>query len=221
MTNPSSDVPAGGTAPGDERSGGIGRRGLIGGLALGGVVLGAGAAGGAVGSRAGGGQRRERLDIEIACLGPTMRNIKPDNVTDDGDFRNAFLVEGLIYPAGTIPGDGFIPVEEGAIGRWFCRGWFINSFARPQPHISSGHDYVFGLMSADEPIPRDTLCSTGIEGRDGRDLAWHRAVLGGTGNYVGATGELTQSMFAENASTFEDGALAPCFRLSFDLFLPG
>jgi hypothetical protein len=219
MTNPSNDVPAV-DPPDGERAGGIGRRGLIGGLAVGGVVLGAGAAGGLVGSRGGSGPRRERLDIEIACLGPTMRNLKPDNVTDDGDFRNAFLVEGLIYPAGTIPGDGFIPVEDGAVGRWFCRGWFINSSARPQPHLSSGHDYVFGLMSPDDPIPRDTLCSSGLEGRDTRDQPWHRVVTGGTGRYFGATGEHSQSFFAENASAFEDGGLAPCFRVAFDLLLP-
>lgn len=198
----------------------VGRRSLVGGLALGGVALGSGVAGGAVGSRTGVGFRRHRLAVEVACLGPTMRTAAPDNVTDDGDFRSMLLVEGLLFAPGTIPGDGFIPTVDAAIGHWICRGWFMNSAARPQPHLVTSQEYLFAVITPERLFPRDTISTTGIEGTDVRDLPFHRTVSGGTGRYVGATGEQQQSWFADNASLFSDGLPAPCFRVSFDLLLP-
>lgn len=221
-TNDPLDVEAGDVEPPASTVSGatVGRRGLVGGLALSGVALGAGAAGGVVGSRSGMSSRRQTLAIEVACLGPTMRNTDPSNKADDGDFRNAFMVEGLLFPQGTILGDGFIPVEDRSIGRWICRGWFINDSARPQPHISSTQDYVFARISAEQPFARDLITSAGIEGTDKRNVVWYRAVTGGTGKYFGAIGEHAQSFFAENATTFSDGFAAPCFRVEFDLLLP-
>jgi hypothetical protein len=198
----------------------LGRRGLVGGLALAGVALGAGAAGGALGARSSGGRRREKLAIEIACLGPTMRNINPDNRADDADFRNVFLVEGLLYPAGTIVGDGFIPIEADAIGHWFCRGWFINSAARPQPHIASSQDFCFGRITPENLFPRDVITSHGLEGTDTKEVPWYRPVIGGTGKYFGATGEEKQTFFSENATKFSDGFPGLNFRIEFDLLLP-
>lgn len=198
----------------------VGRRGLLGGLALGGVTLASGVSGGVVGARTGIGFRRHRLSVEVACLGPTMRTDVPDNRRDDGDFRSMLCVEGLLYPAGTIPGDGFIPTVDAAIGHWICRGWFINSAARPQPHLVTAQEYLFGVITPERLFPRDIISTTGIEGTDQRDLVFHRTVSGGTGRYVGAMGEQQQSWFAENASLFDDGYPAPCFRVSFDLVLP-
>ena len=200
----------------------VNRRGLIGGLAVGSVAIGAGVVG-AVASRAGAssGFRRERLVVEVACLGELWRESKRGNPKDDADFRGAFVIEGWIYPEGTIKGDGFIPREQGSIGRWFCRGAVLIDASRPQPHTYADTMYVFGTIRPERLFPRDTIQTMGLEGTSDRSQVCWRAIPGGTGKYVGATGEMGERIIATNTSLFSDGTNdpAPCWRCEFDLRL--
>lgn len=209
----------------DGRSGatgrsGVGRRTLLGGLAVGGVAV----AGGVVGSRtaSASGFRSERLAIDVACLGEMWREAMKANPADDGDFRAPFLVEGWIYPEGTIAGDGFIPREEGSIGRWFCHGYVAIDGSRPEPHVVSQQTYVFGTISEERLFPPDTLMSAGLEGTFDKSQRATRAIIGGTGEYLAATGQVVQEYISDNVSPFADGTDGPSpnFRFAFDLRIP-
>jgi hypothetical protein len=198
----------------------VNRRGLVGGLVLGSAALGAGAVGGLAGRvSARSGFRRKTLVVEVACLGETWSENVRGNPANDADFRGAYVIEGWIYPEGTIKGDGFIPREEGSIGRWFCRGAVLISASRPEPHTSANTAYYFGRITQDNQFPRHSLHSVGLEGTTDRSQTSWRAVVGGTGEYLGALGEMGEQLIAFNTSIFADGSgdPSPCWRSSFDL----
>ena len=206
-----------------DRPAGLNRRGLVRGLALGSVAIGAGVVGG-VASRAAAGTpfRRERLVVDVACLGETWRESTRANPASDADFRGAFVVEGWIYPEGTIKGDGFIPREEGSIGRWFCRGGALTDADRAEPHTSSNTLYAFGTIRPENLFPRNSLHTMGLEGTSDRTQTCWRAVAGGTGEWMGAIGEMGERFIATNTSPFAVGPNdpSPCWRCEFNLLLP-
>lgn len=201
----------------------IGRRRLLTGLAVGGAAVVGGVVGGVAVSTVGsGGFSRESLDLDVACIGETWRDVVPRNPADDSDFRFPFLVEGWMYPKGTVPSDGFIPTESGSVGRWFCRGWLILDGSRPEPHIVSAQEYVFGTISPESLFPPDNLASSGLEGTFLTTQPAARAVVGGTGVYMGAAGQVLQAGNGLNTSVLDDGSgeNAPNFVFSFDLLIP-
>lgn len=197
------------------------RRRLLSGFTLGGAAV-AGAAIGATATAAGASSfTEEQLVIEVACLGDTWREAVRANPSDDGDFKAPFSVEGWIYPEGTIKGDGFVPTDEGNIGRWICRGYVIIDSTRAAPHTSSTQDYVFTAITEENPFPTDMMSSIGLEGTNHREIIGTRSVVGGIGKYMGATGQVTQEWFADNTTLFAgDGLPSPCFRFAFDLLRP-
>jgi len=199
----------------------IGRRRLLTGLAVGGAAVVGGVVGGVASSAVGGGFHRESLQVDVACLGETWREVVARNPADDADFRYPFLVEGWIYPEGTIPPDGFVPTESGSVGRWFCRGWVLIDSTRPEPHVASVHEYVFGTISAERLFPPDNLSSSGLEGTMTSQQAT-RALIGGTGSYMGAVGQVLQAPNGFNTSLMADGSgePAPNFIFNFDLLIP-
>lgn len=197
------------------------RRRLFTGFALGGAA----AAGGIVGATAtaagASSFRDEQLVFEVACNGDLWREGVRANPADDGDFRAPFSVEGWIYPEGTIKGDGFVPTPDGSIGVWFCRGYVVIDSTRAEPHTCSHQDYMFGEITEQQPFPTTMMSSTGLEGTLIRDIINTRAIVGGTGDYLGATGQVTQQYISDNTTVLNGiGDPAPCFRFVFDLRLP-
>lgn len=200
----------------------VGRRRLLRGLALGGVAVGGGIVGaGAAVATTNDAWKRETVRFDVACLGHLWRWADISNPENDADFRTPFLVEGWIYPEGTIPGDGFVPTPERATGHWFCRGWTAIDDNRSEPHAASNHDYIMGEILEDRLFPPDTLASTGLEGTNGSQVGV-RAVIGGTGKYLGATGEVRQINNGFNTTVFADGSgdNAPNFVFEIDLLRP-
>lgn len=195
-----------------------GRRRLLAGVALGGAAVVGGVAGVTV-ARGGGWQRRA-MTMDVACLGHTWRQSMADNPSAPDDFRMPFLVEGSIYPEGTV-GDGFVPTNDGIIGRWFCQGWLLVHADRPEPHVSSRQVYVFGPITEDEQFPVDTMASVGLEGTS-TDQTATRVLVGGTGRYLGATGQVLEVINGANTTVLDDGTgdLAPNFTFEFDYFVP-
>jgi hypothetical protein len=192
----------------------------VSGLALGGVAVGGGAAGALVARSTGSaGFHKKSLTVEVACLGNMWREGVKSNPADEGDFRAPFLVEGWIYPEGTIKVDGFIPTEEGSIGRWFCRGYIVIDNQRAEPHGSTHQDFIFGTITRANVFPRDTMSVTGLEGTSARDQVALRAVIGGTGAYLGAIGQVGERLIAKNSTVFAPDNIehAPCFRFDFDI----
>jgi hypothetical protein len=163
-------------------------------------------------------RRRGDVVLDVACLGDTLA---PDfGAALDaaaGDLRGAgFFVEGLIYPAGTIPeGPGFDPASANATGTWLCRGWFILHPGRPLPHVISTQEYMLGIVSPENPTPENQLVSSGTEG--GVPLAM-RSVIGGTGRYRRARGEVAQYLIGTNTTILNAvGEPAPNLRFVFEL----
>lgn len=198
------------------------RRRLMTGLAFGGVAVAGGAVGAVAAPALGAGVRFERqtLSFDVACNGNLWRDVLPANPENDSDFRSAFMVEGYMYPLGTIPGDGFIPTPNGAIGTWFCRGWVIIDGDRPEPHVNSIQEYVFGDISDERLFPPDKLSSSGLEGTVTEQVST-RAVIGGTGKYMGALGQVTQAGNGVNTTVLRGTPdPAPNFIFEFDLLMP-
>ena len=198
-----------------------GRRTLLTGLAAGGVAGGIAGAAAATAIGSSGGLRRQQLSVDVACLGHTWRDVVPRTPANDADFRAPFAVEGWIYPAGTIPTDGFVPTENGSIGHWFCRGWLVLDGDRPEPHASTIQEYVFGSISETRLFPPDAMTSSGLEGTF-TDQSGTRPIIGGTGEYMGAIGQVIQTNNGTNTTVLDDGSgdPAPNFIFNFDYWVP-
>jgi hypothetical protein len=162
----------------------VNRRSILGGLLWGSV-------GAAVGSVLGPApaQAAEGPVIDMACQGDTFRFTPPPGGLPPHDFRgSAFSVEGLLYPAGTIPvGPGFDPTSATPIGTWLCRGWMLIMTARPTPTVISTQEYFLDGQIGDPArlFPVDQLCSSGLEGTGAEAVPPVRSVIGGAGRYSG------------------------------------
>lgn len=193
-------------------------------LRKGSVLAGAGAAsvavaGIAAGPAAAGGKRKVVYDV--ACLGETFRLLlHPDANPQAGELRGStFSVEGSIYRAGTISGTGFDPTTAEALGRWFCRGWFLINPERPEPHVITTQEYVLGQIRPNRLFPRSTLASSGLEGTFEAQTPI-RSLIGGTGEYAGATGVVLQHPKGTNTTRIVPlGIQAPNFQFEFQLRL--
>jgi len=170
------------------------------------------------------------LTVDVACLGPTVRitaapvldgaapALYDEEPLDPSDLAGSpFLAQGIIYPAGTIAGEGFIPTDEGSIGTWLCRGFFINGPQRPDPHMSTDQTFHFGALTFEDGIGNAMLATHGIEGAGGPAWEVNRLVTGGTGEYRGARGECRQTEIGRNSTLFPWGLPALNFRFDFDL----
>lgn len=159
-----------------------------------------------------------RLVIDMACLGNTFRfvPVPGDNMNDD--LRGApFSVEGNIYRGGTIKGDGFDPTKVKPSGTWVCRGWFMVAPGRATPDVITTQEYFLSApLGGKDSFIADQLVSSGIEGR-GTPV---RSVIGGTGRYAGARGEVLQHGLGTNTTDLWLGGVlgsAPNFRFEFRL----
>jgi hypothetical protein len=198
------------------------RRSLLAGLALGGAAVTGAVVGGGVASSGGIGFRKETLVLDVACVGSLWRDAPVRNPADEADFRAPFMVEGLIYPAGTIPESGFVPTAQGAIGTWFCQGWLILDNSRPEPHALTHQQFVLGTIDEGQLFPPDTLTSHGLEGTIATSQTATRSVVGGTGAYAGAIGRVAHRTNGFNTSVLADGTddNAPNYIEEFEFLLP-
>jgi hypothetical protein len=209
----------------DENSeqGAIDRRAWLGGAAVASIgVVGGAIAGAATASAqsSDGSTRREKLILDVACDGTTLREQAFPDPPDPGDRRGSpFSVEGWMYQADTVS-DGFILTEDEATGRWFCAGFFIQSAERPEPHINAQANFVLGSIAEGQLFPVDTLITYGLGGT-GSDERSNLAVMGGTGRHLGAMGQ-TQRWNAglNNTALFPNGGSSPNFRYEFELLYP-
>ena len=152
-----------------------------------------------------------RLTLDVACFGDTFRG-DFDGVAS-GERRGAtFFVEGAIYPQGAIPpGPGFDPSSAASmmLGHWLCRGWFIDHPGRPEPQSLRRRSTCCRSSRARNLPPPDTLVSSGVEGGI---LVSHRAILGGSGKYRHARGDVAQEVIGTNITVLPSGDNAPNFR---------
>ncbi|WP_080806355.1 hypothetical protein [Halomicronema hongdechloris] len=115
-------------------------------------------------------------------------------------YGNPFVTQGYIYPPGTLTdsngvlanGDPEFPDQ--VMGQWTCRGWFIGEGAATEtgPWVISHQLYSLG----DRPGSK-TLTSEGYELPE-PNVPFQRAIVGGTGPYRHARGQVTQTFLGFN-----------------------
>lgn len=125
---------------------------------------------------------------------------------DDGlpAFGNPFVVQGFIYPAGTLAGslynganpDGTPEFPDRVIGEWTCWGRFIGDGIRTAEAEWVMSTQVFSF-EPDSGYGPKTIVTTGYETVDG---TVERAVTGGTGEFVGAAGVQRQQVLGHNGT---------------------
>lgn len=204
----------------DERTPTWSRRRWLGGAAVAGAALATGAVGGAVASAQSSAiVRRERLVLEVACLGDTFRQADFADAPAPNDLRGSpFAVEGWIYPEGTIPGDGFVATDTDAIGHWFCSGFNIQHGERPEPHINASASFVFGRISESQLFPPDSLVTHGLGGTFEEGVDSLLPLVGGSGRYFGVLGQAGRRNLGKNNTVlYGVGVPAPNFLYTFDL----
>jgi hypothetical protein len=134
---------------------------------------------------------------DVACDARTFRLNKSGTLLD-ARRGDGFIVEGKIYPAGTIqpggtmdnPGPFDPDSAPGSIGKWICRGTFNSDIgdilkgAHPPLYSTQLHLFDNGNAFAHE----------GPEG-GAPEL---RVLTGGTGNFAGANGEVLEEPIGVN-----------------------
>lgn len=163
------------------------------------------------------------LELDVACLGDTLR-LAPAPAGEPVEgllgggllYGSSFLVEGNIYPAGTIEGPGFDPRNTPGSGHWLCRGWIMGRSERPVPGVLTTQEYLLATISGDDPFPADQLVSSGVEPDEtGQSVA--RSLIGGTGEFAGAAGVVIQIATGTNTTRILGRDPAPNFRFRFEL----
>jgi hypothetical protein len=116
-----------------------------------------------------------------------------------------FIVNGKVYPGGTIPSGvtGFDPDSApGSIGTWVCRGVFLADFAdifvTGSAALAFDTTQIF-LLDSDS----NAIFTEGMEGNVG--VTTHRTVTGGTGRYRMVVGTLKQETIGVNRNAGSDG----------------
>jgi hypothetical protein len=123
--------------------------------------------------------------------------VRPEDTQPE---RGAFFVtEGNIFPAGTIPRGGtpehpneFDPNQDGALGRWYCRGTHLVSGAEFPSTARAVHTAQLYLL----PDERKSISTEGVEG----NAPVVRPMTGGTGRFKNYVGEQRQELLGFNAS---------------------
>ena len=129
------------------------------------------------------------------------------------------------------------PVEP--VGHWFNRGWIlINGNPTPytdssgtvvetrrlEPHLLSEHTFLLGVLGPNNLSP-ETLITSGVENGNDPDIETvTRAVIGGTGRFAHASGQVVQTRLGRNTTALRSfsnkgDVKAPNYRLVFDLKL--
>lgn len=154
----------------------------------------------------------ETLKLDVACDGGTLKINRSNDVELDAPVRRGdpFIVQGRIYPEGTIEQGLSGPHQEGSIGQWICRGWFyygIDEIAGGAvPHLVTTQLYLLDNF--------DGLVTDGMEG----GITVVRAITGGYGRYAGARGQVTEAEVGGNDTTldFGGGITMPAFNIQFE-----
>ena len=137
----------------------------------------------------------DTFTIDVACDARTYRQNNVDPAAAGSNRGDTFIVQGKIYPGGTIPkgNDVFSPDNAGSIGIWICRGtWMVNSAelaAGASPAFDTTQIYLL-------PDESKQLFSEGLEG----PVPTLRAVTGGTGSAAGVRGEVRQELLGTNST---------------------
>ena len=102
-----------------------------------------------------------------------------------------FIVDGKIFPGDTLETGSGVgdPNQPGSIGSWMCRGTFTSTLATEDIGFDTVQMFQFG--------DGNNIWTEGLEGGLGKiGVTTHRTIVGGTGRFKGAEGEVTQKRSA-------------------------
>lgn len=111
-------------------------------------------------------------------------------------YGNSFVTSGYLYPEGTLNGsngvlaDGSPEFPDKVLGTWICKGWMIGDGAHTETGVwvTSTQIYNFG-----EEFGSATIITDGFEIAD-FNVPITRAIVGGSGEYSAAAGDMTQEL---------------------------
>lgn len=157
----------------------------------------------------------DTLTLDVACDGNTWVINRSPGVEPNAPVRRGdpFIVQGRIYPGGTIEQGLTGASQEGSIGQWVCRGWFyygLDEIAEGAvPHVVTSQLYLFDSFNG--------LVSDGMEG----GIYVVRAVTGGYGKYRGVRGQVAETEVEPNDTTLDlgGGVFAPAHNIRFEFQL--
>jgi hypothetical protein len=138
----------------------------------------------------------DTLVLDVAIDAQTLSYTRPD-AWGSGPMRgDTFIVTGRIFAGGTIP-DGdttntFGPDADGSIGSLVSTGVFTTDAAT----IAAGAPFYASTTHLFQLDSGDGMVSQGLEGV--ADAV--RAVIGGTGAYSGAIGQVTEQVLGSNGT---------------------
>jgi len=137
------------------------------------------------------------VTFDVAFDGRTYRGINGVDpfATNPPDIArgDTFILNGKIFPGGTIPaGDSdFGPDSPGSIGKFYCRGTFLYNL----DEIAAG---AAPIVNTTQYVGLDSGSALVTEGLEGAVPQAVRAVVGGFGDFAGATGELRMDVLGAN-----------------------
>jgi hypothetical protein len=118
-----------------------------------------------------------------------------------------FIVDGKVFPGGTLDKGASIgdPNQQGSIGTWICKGIFTSDLGTDDVGFDTTQMFRF---NGDV----DAIWTEGLEAGLGKiGVITHRTILGGTGRFRGAAGEVVQEALGTNVGG------TPNIRLTFKI----
>jgi len=118
-----------------------------------------------------------------------------------------FVVDGTIFPGHTLPAGSGVgdPNMPGRIGLWICKGIFTSEIGSADIGFDTTQMFEFDGDA-------DAIWTEGLEAGLGKaGVITHRTILGGTGRFQGAEGEVVQEALGTNVEG------TPNIRLTFKI----
>ena len=138
------------------------------------------------------------IDVVEDCNHAYINPVDPkENTAADVSPGDTIVVQGTIYPGGTLKAGAQtnLPTAPGAIGRWLSRAVFVVNTAQFSGNVSP---IAFATMLYMFPNSSSSLVSEGLVPNIG--TAEQRAVIGGTGGFVDASGQVTHQNLGTNGT---------------------
>lgn len=153
---------------------------------------------------------RDRFTVEVAMNSATAGV----NFSDVGIPQRSTvgIFNGNIYPTGTLRrgDDNFDPTSDGEIGTWRCHFTGLNDVAFPTGTensldfpLTGAVTYYFQFKRTGYERRESMLMVMGLNSHtfdDGDNVSRVLAVVGGTGRFAGATGEVRETVLGRNVS---------------------
>jgi hypothetical protein len=146
------------------------------------------------------------VDVAESTVNYRQNNVDPSEGQDVFSPGDTFILEGTIYPAGTLPRGkaNNDPNAPGGIGKYRVRGTYTADFANFEKAVNGlpGANPEVGLVTEIYSFHEDgpSIMTDGIW--PNANFSARRIVLGGTGHFRDIVGEIREENIGENSTGF-------------------